>query len=208
MRNAGARSWPFLLISERAARTHEPLTELAICPPGLTSRHPVAMAHLRPRHTRHMFAAPTPLLPRAWDPTHAYGHHAPLYAHLSRVEYVAAMRRVFKSARHVTIPPRIQDVLYKTLVSGHMLGEHNAWRRGNSHMCARCGTCVESLAHAYAECKDVGGLWDLVLDRWEVATSERLDPRDRRVTLLGDRGETDLATSRGCGGSCMLLRHG
>ena len=77
-----------------------------------------------------------------------------------------------------------------------MLGEHNAWRRGNSHTCARCGTCAESLAHAYAECKDVRGLWDLVLDRWEVATSERLDPRDRRVTLLGDRGETDLATSR------------
>ena len=50
--------------------------------------------------------------------------------------------------------------------------------------------------HAYAECTDVRGLWDLVLDRWEVATSERLYPQDRRVTLLGDRGEMDLATSR------------
>ena len=67
------------------------------------------------------------------------------------------MRRVFRGARHHFVPPYMQDVLYKILVSGHAIGEHK--RRGEDSECARCRTQhhreVESLEHAYATCERV-----------------------------------------------------
>ena len=49
---------------------------------------------------------------------------------------LAVMRRIFRSARHHSIPPYIQDVLYKILVSGHSIGRHKC--AGTDGDCARC----------------------------------------------------------------------
>jgi hypothetical protein len=104
------------------------------------------------------------------------------------------MRRMFAAARYEAIPPRIRDVLYKILVSGHHVG-HKCGKGKDT--CDRCSPCVETLEHVYAECPKVRGLWLLVLDRWKASTMEDLQADDLRVTLLGDRGEQDMATSRG-----------
>ena len=75
-----------------------------------------------------------------------------------------------------------------------MIGDKK--RKGREAICARCENAVESMEHAYAQCETVQRLWTLILERWEVATKEKLDPSDLRVTMLGDRGAEDYAVSR------------
>ena len=93
----------------------------------------------------------------------------------------------------------MQDVLYKTLVSGHNIG--GVKQKDEHAMCARCrlaGRRVEeTLEHAYATCSAVAMLWAVVLRRWNAATGQALDATDLRVTLLGDRGEQTHALSEG-----------
>ena len=73
------------------------------------------------------------------------------------------LRRAYKC-----IPKKAQLLhVYKTLVSGHTIGQHKA--RGEAVECARCRTderaCIETLEHAYAQCDPVATLWHMVVAR-------------------------------------------
>ena len=141
-----------------------------------------------------MLTTLTPVVPRAWDRTNADAHFAPLYTELTSAEYTATLRRIFSSIRHATIPPYVQDVLYKTATNGHQVGSRK--KKGEEN-CIRCdGKDRETLEHAYATC-DPGAapLWRLVVGRWNDATNDTLDASDLRLTLLGDRGEQRRALS-------------
>jgi hypothetical protein len=148
------------------------------------------MEHLRATHIREMAVTVRPKLPRAWDPRHANQHFATLYPGVGATEFTAIMRRVFRGARHHFVPPRMHDVLYKTLVSGHNMGEKMG---GEKKWCGRCHAqgehVCETLEHAYADCDRVDALWKMVLARWNAAIGQHLDPSDARVRLLGDRGD-------------------
>ena len=194
MRRAAHEHTAFELMQACAETAHEPMQDVGMQPPGLIERQSIPLADLTNKHTRQMLVTPTPVMPRAWDPARDNAHFAALYPHLSTVAYIASMKRIFASARHDSIPPRIRDVLYRTLVSGHQIGGMK--RQGCTATCARCMEHEETLEHAYATCESVRTLWAMVLDRWEAATKERLDPDDLRITLLGDRGDEDLAVSR------------
>ena len=51
------------------------------------------------------------------------------------------------------------------------------------------------MEHTYAECEPVAALLRMVINRWNAATGEELDPLDLKVVLLGDRGEKARAIS-------------
>ena len=176
---------------------HAPLDELTMQPGGLLQRHPVRVSVMESHHLRDMLGTVTPILPRAWDHTDANAHFAHLYDGLPPERFVAALRRAFADARFHAIPPHIQDVLYKILVSGYRIG--GVKRRGADAMCQRCGDehAVESLEHAFATCPHVAALWHAVIKRWNLATCQELDHTDLRVTMLGDRGEQAHALSHG-----------
>ena len=58
------------------------------------------------------------------------------YSGSTPAEYIAAIRKAFKAARHHTIPPRMQDVLYEIKVSGHWIGEQKEKALGK--YCTSC----------------------------------------------------------------------
>ena len=168
---------------------HEPLEDLCMQPSGITRRHPTRADHLKHTHLRDMLTNQCAIVPRAWDHRDAHEHFARLYAALNPKEYGTTMRRIFRSARHHMIPPYVQDVLYKILVSGHNIGPNK--RRGAEAKCS-CGM-DETLEHAFAQCNTVKTLWLMVVARWNDATGQTLDAKDLRVTLLGDRGDQEHA---------------
>ena len=65
MRRAAQEHAAFELVHERAERTHEPLKDVGMQPPGLLERQPVPMADLTNKHMRQMLVTPTPVMPRA-----------------------------------------------------------------------------------------------------------------------------------------------
>lgn len=89
----------------------------------------------------------------------------------------------------------MQDVLYKILVSGHWMGEHK--ETGLRRYCTACRHSgahnFESLEHAFADCAEAAEVWKWAIGRWNEATMQQLDPGDKRVTLLADRGEAAQA---------------
>ena len=195
LRNARARRWTHEVYGERCETCYHPLDELSVQPPGLSSRMPVQLMRLRERHAKEMLRTEAPSMPRAWDARDANQHYATLYAGLTPTEFQRTMARTFKAIRHHVIPPHIRDVLYKTLVSGHRIGPNK--QKNDEARCPRgqC-SCVESIEHAYADCEQgVRQLWEVVVRRWNTHTGQTLDARDRRVTLLGDRGEQAHAMS-------------
>ena len=184
LREARRQHLEYEIVSECLDTCHQPLDDLCLQPAGITKRHPTRVSTLKQSHMRDMLTTQTAILPRAWDPRDPHEHFAHLYAELTPMEYTATMRRIFKLARHHDIPPYMQDVLYKNLVSGHHIGPHK--RRGIEALCA-CGQ-PETLEHAYALCQTVQTLWGMIINRWNAATNQSLDSTDLRVTLLGDRG--------------------
>ena len=137
VRRARDDEWTHEIVADDAEGAREPLDGIGMQPPGLLPRPIVPLTSLSTGHMRQMLTAPRPAMPRAWDPTSKDVHYAKLYAHLDHVAYIKVMRRVFAVARHPSIPPRIQDVLYKTLVSGHDIGCKR--RKGAEAICPRCG---------------------------------------------------------------------
>jgi len=189
---------------------HAPLRldEIAMQPPsGLTRRHPVTMQRLQVRHAREMRTADRIVIPRAWDHGEEKGwrHYARLYAHLSRGEYAAKMREVFCALRHEAVPPYMQDVLYKTAMSGHRMGprKFTAKDQADRGLCHRCGAKrsagwmgpEETVEHGFHDCLEVARLWRMVIEDWNESVQEQLDPSDARVTLLGDRGDKRRAVT-------------
>jgi hypothetical protein len=114
----------------------EPLSNLSLQPGGLLARQPVRCSALRSSHLRDMLTASHPVMPRAWDVASRHEHFAKLYSGLSHTSYVATMRSVLRGLRHHSIPPHIQDVLYKTFVSGHSIGDVK--RKDERAQCRRC----------------------------------------------------------------------
>ena len=138
---------------------------------------------------RPLISAVRPTLPRAWDPREVDDHFSELYSGSTPAEYVAALRRAFKAARHHTIPPNVQDVLYKILVSGHWMGD-----RKEEALRKYCTSCrqtgqhiVESIEHAYAHCPTAAALWAWAIGKWNSATTQQLDCGCTKLLLLASR---------------------
>jgi hypothetical protein len=137
-------------------------------------------------------------------------HYVELYQHLSEPEYAAQVTRTFRACRHVAVPPHIQDVLYKNLVSGHGMGpdsmaatqgrEKPGSRLSDGGTCRRCGCkgasgfwegADETMEHGFSECSKVAKLFDHVITNWNENMYEMIgikEQRSLRTTLAGDRG--------------------
>ena len=146
---------------------------------------------------RPMLSAAQPTLPRAWDPRDAGYHFSALYSGSTPAEYIAAIRRAFKAARHHTIPPRMQDVLYKIMVSGHWMGDQKEKALGK--YCTSCRQRgqhnIENIEHAYAHCPTAASLWEWAIGKWNNATTQQLNSNCTKLLLLADRGEQADALS-------------
>ena len=88
-----------------------------------------------------------------------------MYDGLEPAAALAKMRQIFTSVRNPAVPPRMQDVLYKILVSGFAIGAVK--KRGEDSLCHGCGErgadgtwkgVCESVEHTYAECEPVAAL--------------------------------------------------
>ena len=110
---------------------------------------------------------------------------------MTPTKLVSTMSRIFRSARHNSLPPWIQDIPYRTFVSGHLIGKNKTYGKTNKPHCLRCEAqhmiVDESLEHAYHTCPDVAALWQQIIHKWNAATGQTLDHTDPRITLLGDR---------------------
>lgn len=176
------------------------LDEVAIQPPaGLTAQHAVTVRGLTVKQHRQMRSAPTVCIPTAWDSRIPKGwrHYAARYAHLSHTEYAANMRRIFARMGHPAIPPYMQDILYKTAISGHRMGSEKFDTGSEQALCHRCGIHQsnawhgpeETQEHGFHECTEVARLWQMVISNWNASMLEQLDHTDMKLTLLGDRGK-------------------
>ena len=192
------------------------LHEIALLPPsGLTQRCPVPLQNLTKNRAQKMIAAENHTIPTAWNAGLEKGrrHYAAMYAHLNPSDYAAKMRKCFASLRHAAVPPYMQDILYKNATSGHVMGfERFPYRtaKGNicdEGVCRRCGSirmqgnkrvwvgAEETLEHAYDECAEVRTFLEMVIGNWNESMYEEVDASDKRVSLLGDRGEDAKAIS-------------
>ena len=153
-----------------------------------------------------MFDCDHTIIPRAWDSRQEKGwrHYVQWYAHLTRSAYTAKMRAVFKGLRHAAVPPYMQDVLYKTAVSGHRMGSRKFGRTSDEGRCRRCGNRQptgewtgpdETVEHGFDECAQVALLWKMIITNWNASMLEQLDHTDKRITLLGDRGDDARAVT-------------
>ena len=194
LREARNAKYSHQIVSENIETCHAPLDEIALQPGGLLERHPIRMQHLRTKHASDMAKITYPVVPRAWDSRDSNEHYAHLYAGESPQVYTETLRRVFGGIRHHFIPPRMQDVLYRILVSGYDIGKNKA-KKGHencAHCRAKAGVEIEeTIEHMIATCEKSKALWKMVLARWNVATGQRLDHNDLRVCMLGDRPEEE-----------------
>ena len=190
LRKARQETWSHKLVSEDIRTRPIDTGNLSIQAHGLLQPHPTLVKHLNVGDIRCMLAAPRPVLPRAWDPADVHDHYSTLYADRTPREYTAAVRRAFRGARHHTIPPHMQDMLYKILVSGHWIGAHK--ETGHARYCTACrqrGRRVEeSVEHLFGLCEGAHDLWKWAITAWNAATTQELDHTDLRVLLLADRG--------------------
>ena len=51
------------------------------------------------------------------------------------------------------------------------------------------------MEHAFDECAEVRAFWDMLIGDWNESMYEYVDPKDKKVTLLGDRGDEARAIS-------------
>ena len=128
------------ICSEDRAIAHELLDEIGFQPKGLTPRQPITLAQARTSQLRDALSTVAPAIPRAWDPSDPQQHYAALYPGIDRASLVEHMRMALRAARDPYIPPYMQDVLYKILVSGHLIGprkEHKLPddRLAGAHVC-------------------------------------------------------------------------
>ena len=192
---------------------------------GLVERKPVRMEELGVKVVKQIMAARVWSMPRTFE-LEGEGCVAALIeavkamcsASTGGMTYKKAVAICFERARNTVLPRYLREIRYKVLTSGFMIGR-NKQSTGDKRFCSRCkalgsvmacatrgargrGTLQaaahleETMAHVFSDCPRAHGLWARVLGRWEKTTGERLDPKDKRVTLLGDRsGATSTSGS-------------
>ena len=139
LRRARQAVYTHVIHAEDARLAPIPRHTIALQAGGLLQRHPTLCDKLGVSVIRQTLTTAKPAMPRAWDPRDEHDHFSGLYSGATPQEYTAAMRRAFAGARHHTIPPRMQDVLYKILVSGHWIGMHK--ETGHRRFCTACRQC-------------------------------------------------------------------
>lgn len=192
---------------------------------GLERREPVQVEKLGVRAVKQVLAARCWKMPRTFDPTgQEVGVHVASTRAMSaalKITYEKAVALCFERAKNSVLPRYLREIRYKVLISGFMIGRNKA-QAGDKRFCARCKAlgslmaCAtrgargrgraagqaaahleETVTHVFSECPRAHDLWKRVLAAWERATGERLDPKDARVTLLGDRSGGQLTSGSG-----------
>ena len=159
----------------------------------------IRVSDLKPGQIRRVKLSMEWELPRAFDCTSPNDHYGKLYAHLSPVDFRAKMLQIAKDLQHEAVPPKLQDDLRRVATSSMATAgkQTHGWKRATAAnsfgFCAR-GCCMgkrcpETLEHIITDCPHALALWSAVLLRWNAHTGEAIEYNDKRVTMLGDRGE-------------------
>ena len=76
----------------------------------------------------------------------------------------------------------MQDILYKTAISGHRMGSEKLDTGSEQALCHRCGIHQsnawhgpeETQEHGFHECTEVARLWQMVISNWNASMLEQL----------------------------------